>query len=114
MLKPDISFSDFEKISLRVGTIISAKPNKEARLPAYILEVDFGELGVKKSSAQITKYYTPESLIGKQIVAVCNLPPRQVARTMSEVLILGAIEEDDESIVLLQTDRKVTNGLSVG
>jgi len=107
-----ISWQDFSKIDMRVGTIIAAKYFVEAKNPSYILQIDFGELGVKKSSAQLTKLYTPEDLIGKQIVAVVNFPPKQIANIMSECLVLGAVANDGE-VILLKPERKSINGLNI-
>lgn len=107
-----ISWNDFEKVDIRVGTILWAEDFKEARKPAYILKVDFGDYGIKKSSAQITKLYSKEELIGKQVVAVINFPPKQIATLMSECLILGAMGEDNE-ITLLQPSSKTKNGLRI-
>lgn len=106
------TYSDFEKIEIRTGTIISAEPFPSARKPAYQLTIDFGALGIKRSSAQITKHYTAESLIGKQVVAVVNFPVKQIANFFSECLVLGAIEADG-NVVLLQTERTVENGLRI-
>lgn len=105
-----IEFSDFLKVDIRVGTIVDAKDFPEARRPAYQIWVDFGEeLGVKKSSAQITAHYTPETLIGKQVAAVVNFPPKQIGKFMSEFLVLG-FEDEDDAIVLITPDEKVPNG----
>lgn len=106
-----ISWSDFEKVEMRVGTIISAEHFAEARKPAYKIMIDFGELGIRKSSAQITERYQTEDLIGKQIVAVLNFPPRQIANFRSECLILGAVNGSD--VVLLTSDLPVQNGLRI-
>jgi tRNA-binding protein len=109
-----INWNDFEKVEMRIGTIIEAMPFPEAKKPAYQLRIDFGsEIGIKKTSAQITKQYLPESLIGKQVVAVVNFPPKQIGKFMSECLILGSIGEEN-TIVLLTSDIKVNNGLRIG
>jgi tRNA-binding protein len=106
----DISFDDFLKVDIRVGEIIRAEPYPEARKPAIKLWVDFGpEIGVKKSSAQITAHYMPETLVGKQVLAVVNFPPRQIGKFMSEILVLGLPDENGE-IVLVGPDGKVPSG----
>ena len=104
-----ISWEDFEKVDIRVGTIIEVNPFPKARKPAWQLNIDFGELGVKRSSAQIVKHYTAEQLVGKQIVAVVNFPPKQIANFFSECLVLG-LADDSKDIVLLSPDQKVPNG----
>ncbi len=105
-----ISFDDFLKVDVRVGTIVEAEPFPEARKPAYKLKINFGDvIGVKKSSAQITKHYAPESLVGQQVMAVMNFPPRQIGPMMSEVLTLGVPDEEGE-VVLLQPTDTVPNG----
>lgn len=107
----DITFDDFLKIDIRKGTVIKAEPYPEARKPAIKVWVDFGgELGVKKSSAQIVAHYTPEDLIGKQVLAVVNFPPRQIGKFMSEILVLGLPDEND-NVVLLTADKHVPNGV---
>ena len=105
-----ITYADFEAVDIRVGTITRAEPFPEARKPAIKLWVDFGgDIGEKRSSAQITKHYTPESLIGKQVLAVVNFPPRQIGKVMSEVLVLGMPDADCE-VVLVRPDLAVPNG----
>ena len=105
-----INWPDFEKIEIRAGTILEANDFPKARNPSYQLIIDFGsELGIKKSSAQITSLYNKEELIGKQIVAVVNFPPKQIANFMSECLVLGVVG-DNKEIVLLQPDKQVING----
>ena len=108
-----ITFPDFAKIDIRVGTIIHAEVFHEAKIPAYKVTIDFGEIGIKKTSAQITKLYQPEDLIGKQVVAVVNFPPKQIANFMSECLILGAVGEEN-LISLLSPNHKMINGLKIG
>lgn len=107
-----ITFDDFLRVDIRTGTIIHAQVFEQARKPAYQLEIDFGALGIRKSSAQITAHYTPEQLIGKQIVAVVNFPVKQIANFFSECLVLGAVEENG-NIVLLQPTQSVENGLRI-
>jgi tRNA-binding protein len=108
-----ISWADFEKVDMRVGTILTAEVFAEARKPAYKVSIDFGELGIRKSSAQITKLYTCEDLIHRQIVAVVNFPVKQIGPFMSECLIMGAIGKEGE-IMLLNADFKVENGTKIG
>jgi export-related chaperone csaA len=106
-------FDNFLKLDIRAGTIISAKIFKKAKKPAYQLEIDFGEaLGIKKSSAQITQLYDTKSLLGKQILAVVNLPPKQIADYISEVLILGVYGKD--GVVLIIPEQRVENGVQLG
>ncbi|MGD1843673.1 MAG: tRNA-binding protein [Thermonemataceae bacterium] len=108
-----ITWEDFEKIDIRVGTIIQAHPFEKARKPAYQLTIDFGPLGIKKSSAQITTLYALEALEGKQILAVVNFPPKQIANFQSECLVLG-IYGTDKEVILIQPDRTVKNGWKLG
>ena len=107
------TFDDFMKLDIRVGTIVSAKHFEKARKPAYQLEVDLGgELGIRRSSAQITEQYRPEELIGKQVLAVVNFPPRQIANFFSEILVLGTYSEG--GVVLIRPDKLVKNGDKLG
>lgn len=106
-------YSDFTKLDIRIGTVVEASDFPEARIPAIKLQIDFGEeLGVKASSAQITKRYRPEQLIGKQVTAVVNFPPRRVAGFKSEVLVLGGVPEEGD-VVLLGLDQSVPNGTKI-
>lgn len=107
-----ITFDDFAKLDIRAGTIIAVDDFPEAKKPAYRLTIDFGEAGIKKSSAQITDLYSKEDLINKQIVAVVNFPPKQIGPFVSECLVLGVYNKD--GVVLLQTERNVANGERVG
>ena len=109
-----IQWNDFEKIDIRVGTVLRAEAFPEAKKATYKLTIDFGnKLGIKKSSAQITQLYNPEQLPGKQIIAVVNFPPKQIATFISECLVLGIYNEENE-VILLQPERKVANGLKIG
>lgn len=108
-----ISWGDFEKVELRIGTVLSAELYKEARNPAYILKVDLGpEIGVKKSSAQITKHYLPEDLVGKQVVCVTNFPPKQIGKIMSEVLVTGFPDQNGD-VILCVPDNSAANGVKL-
>jgi len=105
-----IGFADFERVDIRVGTVIAAEPFPQARKPAFKLQIDFGpEIGVKKSSAQITVHYTPETLVGRQVAAVVNFPPRQIGPFMSEILVLG-LPDENGAIVLIKPDLHVPDG----
>ncbi len=107
------TFDDFVKLDIRVGTIVEAKVFEKAKRPAYQLQVDFGsEIGLKKSSAQITEVYKYEELVGKQVLAVVNFPPRQIADFMSEVLVLGTYSK--QGVVLIRPDKQVENGDKLG
>ena len=113
-MQNELTWTDFEKVEMRIGTISEVKDFPEARNPAYQIHIDFGsEIGVKKTSAQITKIYNKEELIGKQVVAVVNFPKKQIGNFMSECLLLGSIGEAKE-VVLLSSDKPVENGLRVG
>lgn len=103
------TIEDFERVEIRVGTVVDAEPFPEARKPAIKLWVDFGPLGVRASSAQITRHYTPDRLIGRQVLGVVNLPPRRIGPFLSEVLVLGVPDEEGE-VVLLRPDFPVPNG----
>ena len=108
-----ISWDDFEKIDIRAGTIQEVRDFEKAKKPAYQLKIDFGELGIKNSSAQITTLYTKESLIGMQVVAIINFPPKQIANFFSECLVLGVYNQQNE-VVLLNPSLPVNNGNKIG
>ena len=109
----EITYEDFKKVQIKLGTILEVKNNEKARKPSLVLKVDFGEgVGIKQSSAQITHYYNKGSLIGKQVVGVCNFPTKNIAGVVSEVLILGAIERDGK-VVLVHPSQKTDNGLDI-
>lgn len=112
-MKKQIAWEDFAKIEMRVGTVLSSELFKEARKPALKLMIDFGNYGIKKSSAQLTNQYRPEELIGKQLVAVVNFPPKQIATLKSECLVLGAVGENGE-VTLMQPERPVPDGTRIG
>jgi tRNA-binding protein len=113
-MENNLSWQEFEKVDMRIGTIIEVEDFPEARKPAYIITIDFGlEIGIRKSSAQITKRYQKNELIGKQIVSVVNFPKKQIGKFMSECLVLGSVGAEND-IVLLSSDLKVENGLRIG
>ena len=112
-MKEQITYDIFDKVDIRVGTVISVKKNEKARKPSLVLKVDFGKnIGIKQSSAQISHYYSSDNLVGKQVVGVCNFPNKNIAGINSEVLILGAIESDGK-VVLLHPSQKTENGLDI-
>jgi len=109
----EISYEDFKKVTIKVGTVLEVRKNEKARKPSLVLKVDFGkEIGIKQSSAQITHYYNSETLVGKQVIGVCNFPKKNIAGIVSEVLILGAIEKDGK-VVLVHPSQKTANGLDI-
>ena len=112
-MKEQITYDIFDKVDIRIGTVISVKKNEKARKPSLIIEVDFGkEIGIKESSAQITHYYNEENLVGKQVIGVCNFPEKNIAGVISQFLILGAIEKDGK-VVLVYPSQKSENGLPI-
>ena len=112
-MKEQITYDIFDKVDIRIGTVISVKKNEKARKPSLVIEVDFGnEIGVKESSAQITHFYSEENLKGKQVIGICNFPEKNIAGVKSQFLVLGAIEEDGK-VVLLHPSQKVENGLEI-
>ena len=112
-MKEQITYDTFDKVNIRIGTVISVKKNEKARKPSLIVEVDFGkEIGIKQSSAQITRYYTEENLLGKQVIGVCNFPEKNIAGVISQFLILGAIEKDGK-VVLVHPSQNAENGLPI-
>ena len=112
-MKEQITYDTFDKADIRIGTVISVKKNEKARKPSLIVEVDFGkEIGIKQSSAQITHYYNEESLVGKQVIGVCNFPEKNIAGAISQFLILGAIEKDGK-VVLVHPSQNAENGLPI-
>ena len=109
----EITYEDFKKVHIKLGTILEVRKNEKGRKPSLVLKVDFGEgVGIKQSSAQITHYYNKESLIGKQVIGVCNFQTKNIAGVVSEVLILGAIEKDGK-VVLVHPSQKTENGLDI-
>ena len=112
-MKEQITYDDFDKIDIRVGTVISVKKNEKARKPSLVIEVDFGkEIGIKQSSAQITHFYNEENLKGKQVVGICNFPEKNIAGIVSQVLILGSIDKAGK-VILLHPSQESENGLPV-
>jgi len=112
-MKEEISFNDYDKVDIRIGTVVNLSKNEKARIPSLVLEVDFGsEIGIKKSSAQITDYYNKENLVGKQVIGVCNFPEKNIAGIKSQFLVLGAIEENGK-VVLLHPSQPTKNGLKI-
>ena len=109
----EINYEDFRKVDIRVGTVLSVKNNEKAHQPALVLEIDFGKkIGAKITSAKITHHYNPDNLVGEQIIAVCNFPTKNIAGIVSEVLILGIVDQENK-VVLLHPSKKVENGLEV-
>lgn len=108
----EINWKDFTKVEMRIGTILTAENFEEVKNPAYKMTIDFGKYGILKTSAQITKLYQPEELIGKQIVAVVNFPPKQIANMMSECLVMGAVEGEGQ-VILIEPERGVQNGTRI-
>jgi tRNA-binding protein len=112
-MKEQITYDDFNKVDIRIGTVISVKKNEKARKPSLVIEVDFGkEIGIKQSSAQITHYYNEENLKGKQVVGVCNFPEKNIAGIVSQVLILGSIDNEGK-VILLHPSQESKNGLPI-
>ena len=112
-MKEQISYDIFDKVDIRIGTVLSVKKNVKAKKPSLIIEVDFGnEIGVKQSSAQITHFYNEENLKGKQVIGVCNFPEKNIAGIVSQVLILGSIDKEGK-VVLVHPSQKVENGLKI-
>ena len=112
-MKEQITYDTFDKVDIRIGTVISVKKNEKAKKPSLVIEVDFGkEIGIKQSSAQITHYYNEDNLKGKQVVGVCNFPEKNIAGIKSQFLVLGAIEEDGK-VVLLDPSQPTMNGLKI-
>lgn len=109
----EITWEDFEKIDIRTGTIIEATPFDKAIKPAFQLKIDFGALGIKNSSAQITHHYTPANLVGKQVVGIINFPAKQIANFFSECLILGVYDANNQ-VILLKPDKETPNGSKIG
>ena len=112
-MKEQITYEDYDKIDIRVGTVISVKKNEKARKPSLVVEVDFGkDIGIKQSSAQITHYYNEENLLGKQVIGVCNFPEKNIAGIKSQALILGSIDKEGK-VTLVHPSQKAENGLPI-
>tara|TARA_B100001113_G_C20947393_1_gene551541 strand:+ start:467 stop:808 length:342 start_codon:yes stop_codon:yes gene_type:complete len=112
-MKEEITYNIFDKVDIRIGTVISVKKNEKARKPSLVIEVDFGEnIGIKQSSAQITHFYNEENLVGKQVIGVCNFPEKNIAGVVSQFLVLGAIDKDGK-VVLVHPSQKTENGLPI-
>jgi tRNA-binding protein len=112
-MKEQITYDDFNKIDIRVGTVVSVKKNEKARKPSLVIKVDFGkEIGIKKSSAQITHYYNEENLKGKQVIGICNFPEKNIAGIISQVLILGSIDKEGK-VILVHPSQDSENGLPI-
>ena len=112
-MKQEITYEDYNKVEIRVGTVLKVSKNEKARKPSLVVEVDFGDkIGVKKSSAQITHYYNEENLKGKQVIAVCNFPEKNIAGVVSQVLILGSIDKEGR-VTLVHPSQKAENGLPI-
>ena len=112
-MKEEITYNIFDKVDIRIGTVISVKKNEKARKPSLVIEVDFGEnIGIKQSSAQITHFYNEEKLVGKQVIGVCNFPEKNIAGVVSQFLVLGAIDKHGK-VVLVHPSQKTENGLPI-
>jgi len=112
-MKEQITYDIFDKVDIRLGTVLSVKKNEKARKPSLVVEVDFGkEIGIKQSSAQITHYYNEENLNGKQVIAVCNFPEKNIAGVVSQILILGAVDSEGR-VILVHPSQKAENGLPI-
>ena len=112
-MKEQITYDIFDKVDIRLGTVLSVKKNEKARKPSLVVEVDFGEdIGVKQSSAQITHYYSAENLVGKQVIGVCNFPEKNIAGIKSQVLILGSVDKEGK-VTLVHPSQKADNGLPI-
>ena len=112
-MKQEITYEDYNKVEIKIGTVLKVSKNEKARKPSLVVEVDFGkEIGIKKSSAQITHYYNEENLNGKQVIAVCNFPEKNIAGVVSQILILGAVDSEGR-VILVHPSQKAENGLPI-